>query len=399
MALEGTIKEFGLADIFQLIGLQKKTGILFLKGEDESVYIHFEDGMVVKAEESRKRPKYLTGHILVNRGKVTEDKLNEALDAQKSTGQKIGGMLIGMGIITKDDLREVLSFQMSETIYKVFRWKGGDYKFDQERVDYDRDTIVPISSEHILMDGVRMLDEWPIIDKKLPSYDIVLAKKEGAPNADEESEEGDIFSAEGEKDKKRGVLGKDAKSVLALIDGRKSIYEILDYSRLGEFDTCKTLLDLLEKSLVVKTGARPEIMSEPVFHQPAAPAAKSLPAYADKLPFIFAVLAIILIIVQVTGTRKIMSANASGIESLKTPFDVNEVELIWHNSVLHYMDYGTYPESVKVLEQLDYIHSDDVKDPWGTQINIALNDKGGVSISSAGPDRKFGTTDDISTRP
>jgi hypothetical protein len=76
MALEGTIKEFGLADIFQLIGLQKKTGILFLKGIDNTINIHFEDGMVVKTEDSQKRPKYLFGNILISRGKITKDKVS-----------------------------------------------------------------------------------------------------------------------------------------------------------------------------------------------------------------------------------------------------------------------------------------------------------------------------------
>ena len=44
MALEGTIKDFGLPDIFQLIGLQRKTGLLTLTNEkdEESVIITFE---------------------------------------------------------------------------------------------------------------------------------------------------------------------------------------------------------------------------------------------------------------------------------------------------------------------------------------------------------------------
>ena len=37
MALEGTIKDFGLPDIFQLIGLQRKTGHLTLSNDKESV--------------------------------------------------------------------------------------------------------------------------------------------------------------------------------------------------------------------------------------------------------------------------------------------------------------------------------------------------------------------------
>ncbi|MFQ5768578.1 MAG: DUF4388 domain-containing protein, partial [Acidobacteriota bacterium] len=42
MALEGTLRDFSLADIFQLIGLQRKTGLLTLKGPDDTVTIPFE---------------------------------------------------------------------------------------------------------------------------------------------------------------------------------------------------------------------------------------------------------------------------------------------------------------------------------------------------------------------
>ena len=47
MALEGTIKDFGLADILQLIGIQRKTGILVLEREGENVELKFLDGNVV----------------------------------------------------------------------------------------------------------------------------------------------------------------------------------------------------------------------------------------------------------------------------------------------------------------------------------------------------------------
>ena len=55
MALEGTLRDFSLADIFQLIGLQRKTGILTLTSETESITVTFENGMVVMADSSSKR--------------------------------------------------------------------------------------------------------------------------------------------------------------------------------------------------------------------------------------------------------------------------------------------------------------------------------------------------------
>ena len=50
MALSGTLKDFGIADILQLIGQQTKTGQLHLKAKDQEVHIAFKDGNIVRAE-------------------------------------------------------------------------------------------------------------------------------------------------------------------------------------------------------------------------------------------------------------------------------------------------------------------------------------------------------------
>ena len=42
MALSGTLKDFALPDIFQLIGMQRKTGLLTLESDRETVSVVFE---------------------------------------------------------------------------------------------------------------------------------------------------------------------------------------------------------------------------------------------------------------------------------------------------------------------------------------------------------------------
>lgn len=393
MALEGTIKEFGLADIFQLIGLQKKTGVLFLKGAEGTINIHFEDGMVVKVENSRMSPRYLTGNILINRGKINDTQLRDALEIQKSTGQKVGQALIGQGLINKDELRDALNHQMCENIYSAFRWKGGDYKFYQDKVDYDRNTIVPINFENILMDGVRLMDEWPRIEKKLPSQDAVL-KKAAVHESHEDSEAGeeDIFaSGDG---KKAGSLSKEASSIIRMVDGRVSIYEIIESSSLGEFDTCKAIVELLDKGYVVKTGDRPQILSEP---EPSEPVTRE-PLNLQYAPIAFMVLSLLLVVFQATGTRKIMSAGVTGLVELKTPFALNQVKRVYDNSVLYYFDFGSYPESVDKLVQLDYVSGSDIVDPWGGKLQI-VNSPDCTVVLSGGPDKTLNTPDDITSNP
>jgi len=56
----------------------------------------------------------LLGQVLMESGMVTIDEINEALDVQKSSGQKLGDVLIGLGIITQEELQMALDFQRDD---------------------------------------------------------------------------------------------------------------------------------------------------------------------------------------------------------------------------------------------------------------------------------------------
>src|SRR6266851_5398821 len=128
MALEGTIKDFGLPDIFQLIGLQRKTGILTLTA-NESVTVTFENGMVVMADSSSKRLEDRLGNVLVKQGKLSKERLEEALTTQKQTLQRLGHVLTTQSYITQKDLKDAIQVQVSQIVFKVFRWRDGEYHF------------------------------------------------------------------------------------------------------------------------------------------------------------------------------------------------------------------------------------------------------------------------------
>jgi hypothetical protein len=71
--------------------------------------------------------------------------------------------------LSPEDLKRALKLQTLEAVYRLFRWKEGRYTFDQLPVSYPKEYLEPISTEHILMEGVRRLDEWPYIERKIPT--------------------------------------------------------------------------------------------------------------------------------------------------------------------------------------------------------------------------------------
>lgn len=262
MALEGTIKDFGLPDIFQLIGLQRKTGTLTLQSDKEEVTVTFENGMVVMADSSAKRLEDRLGHVLVKQGKLSAQRLEEALQTQKATLQRLGHILVTSNAITAKDLRDALQVQVSQIVFKVFRWRDGEYLFaPTDAVDYDRDNFSPMSADFILMEGIRMVDEWPIIEKKIPSMDLVfrpvvdhalIEVVEG--NEPSEPTFGSLTDTKRPTASSKIRLSQQEENIFRKVDGTRTVQNIIDSTGLPEFETCRTLFDLLNRNLISTAG-------------------------------------------------------------------------------------------------------------------------------------------------
>lgn len=252
MALKGTLKDFSLADIFQLIGIQRKTGVLTLKDKDKVVTVSFVDGSVVAAESQHRRLEDRIGTVLVKTGRITGEQLQDALKIQKETLNRLGNVLVDKGLIDVDALRDALQIQITQTIYRLFRWQRGEYDFSQEtRVDYDKKFVVPLSAESVLMEGARILDEWPMIEKGIRSFstvyrradvEIAAAPQDGSTAAEEA--EGAI------------TLNEEEHVVHALVDGKRTVQEVVEHSLFGEFETCRILYELINRHLLEEVRTR-----------------------------------------------------------------------------------------------------------------------------------------------
>src|SRR5512146_49894 len=137
MGLEGTLRVFSLNDIFQVLGLQRKSGVLTVEGEDDTVTISFLGGQVVSAESAAKRLDNRIGSLLVRAGRITQEQLDALLQVQTETQQRLGFLLIRDRLVTPQDLREALRLQIFRIVFSAFRWADGRFRFTQEGpIDY-----------------------------------------------------------------------------------------------------------------------------------------------------------------------------------------------------------------------------------------------------------------------
>lgn len=375
MALEGTLRDFSLADIFQLIGLQRKTGVLTLRGKDDTVTVTFLDGKVVGADSLNRRLENRLGTVLMKTGFLNQDQLNRALEIQKETLQRLGFILTHYGIISQESLREAINLQIMQVVYRLFRWKDGDYHFSQETtIEYDRDNVTPISAESILMEGARMIDEWPIIEKRIRSYDMLFRKKltdqeivvVGADEADEVE-----FDGHAAAKKRKGFtdsirISQEEKSIYDLVDGTMTVGDIVEVSRLSEFDTNKALYELLTRDLIeeVRGQSAAAIIAQttPVDEIEVAETPVPLP-----LVVVLVVLALTSVVTSIKNPLNAFHPLTGGLSSIvetRKAISAQRIEAIG-NAIEKYNDvHGRMPEHLDQLAPY-YISKDLLRDPWG----------------------------------
>jgi len=260
VALKGTLKDFGIAEILQLIGQQAKSGVLHLESRDDVIHITMAEGNVVRAESAGRKAREKLGTLLVRAELITTQELESALDIQKRTLRRLGDILVELGTVTLEDLREMTALQTTETVYKLFHWKSGTYAFEAGEVEWDPATVTPLRAESVLMEGFRQVDEWPLVRKKITSMAMTFERLRALePERKKPLREEEVDSAlgaldalggpeeleDGDSDRADLAVGRNERRVYELAIEGRPVATIVDLSRLGEFETCKALQNLL----------------------------------------------------------------------------------------------------------------------------------------------------------
>ena len=248
MALQGTLKDFSITEIIQLIGQQLKTGVLKIRRGKDLVEIHFVDGMIVHVFSNYRGKKDLIGEILVKAQLITEEQLERVLKIQKDTLKYLGEILVEFQLLTKDDVLKVISTQIYETIYDLFWWEDGNFNFDLKLVESYKKIPFALSTEQVLLNILRMVDEWSEIEKKVSSPHLVFKRVLTL--------EGKSVDALSPQSYMKEKLTSEQELIYNLVDGTRTVQEIIDRSLLGKFNASETLVDLSEMGLIEVGGVR-----------------------------------------------------------------------------------------------------------------------------------------------
>ncbi|MEW6614745.1 MAG: polysaccharide biosynthesis tyrosine autokinase [Thermodesulfobacteriota bacterium] len=151
---EGKLEEYGLKDLFKLIEVQGKTGVLTVNADDDTISVSFDSGRIVNADWGTRPEDKKLGILLIKSGKVTEGQLKEGLLRQKQASQPLGYILLNMGFINIEDLKGLLKLQIDETLRHLLNWKKGQFNFqNRESIEFSNEfRDLSLSDQHLIQE-------------------------------------------------------------------------------------------------------------------------------------------------------------------------------------------------------------------------------------------------------
>jgi Domain of unknown function (DUF4388)/Type II secretion system (T2SS), protein G len=363
MALTGTLKDFGIAEILQLIGQQSKSGVLHLKARADEIHVVMWNGSVVSAEYAGRRAHDKLGSLLVRADLISPEQLEEALGEQKRTLRRLGDILVELGMVTKDQLREMTALQTTQTLYKLFHWKSGTYAFEPREVTFDRETVSPLRCESVLMEGYRTIDEWPMVRRKITSPEMTFERLKDLDPATQRGE------GRGARDGESAALGRNEWRVYELAVPGATVERIADRSRLGEFEASKALFNLV--NLGVLRGLSPSHRS----------AASEVEAYArgwrervrrgtaGAVATVAIAVALAALVLLVTAGGAYGRASPRLLDDNRTQRFVSryQVERLRAALEVYRVENGAYPPGLDALVETGLASPRDLRYPWSQE--------------------------------
>jgi len=238
MSLSGNLKTVAFPDILQLLSTGKKTGVLEIRTKSRQKEVAFKDGSVIYASSVNSHEDLL-GQMLLKRGKISKTDLERAISLHKQTGRQMGTTLVDMNLFDKEEVAICLKLQIEETVYNLFSWSEGDFIFHEGKTPQNASFFIELNTMNVIMEGTRRIDEWLEIQKVLPPDDVLLR-----------------LASNPKVNRDELTISIDEFRLLSLINGERTLPELVDLSPMGEFVTYRAMYRLVISKLIEVAGRR-----------------------------------------------------------------------------------------------------------------------------------------------
>ena len=229
----GDIAAIPLAEILQLLQLQRQTGVIRVSNARSAVTIYIRQGLIDLVQSRGASEEYRLGRYFVEQGAVTRDELDEVLSTKVAGGQLIGEALVDSGHVTKEARIAALAKQSSELVYDVLRWPYGRFSYTREPFRLEAEEAkLGLGIAGLVLEGFRRVDEWRLMEGTINFDQVVYV---------------DPVAVESLGDDK---LTRTDKLVLAAVDGMRTVNEVIKESSVSSFDAIKAVYQFLQSRVI-----------------------------------------------------------------------------------------------------------------------------------------------------
>jgi hypothetical protein len=190
--------------------------------------VYFREGAVTGASSDDGRQAL--ARRLVGSAAVGDDALAAAVERAANEGIGIGRALNDAGAVDGDLLRAMVSEQAVDAVFDFLRWADGDFSFSIDEPGPD-DIGVTLGVEDLVNEARGRLESWEHACRVIPSPDTVLVLPVSV-NEDPQ-------------------LSRAEWSLLALVDGRRTVADLVMLAGRGDFAVVSALATMVERELLV----------------------------------------------------------------------------------------------------------------------------------------------------
>lgn len=248
--MQGSLSEFRLAELLQLVAVQQKTGLLRLTRGKQLVTFYFDHGVLIATRDRRHSTFDPLLDYLTNVGWIQPEMGAFLRTRMETSKEDLADVLLGERFLTELELDQVLDDLAQELVHLTFGWREGTYNFigGDEAIAGLRHKI-GLKIDSALMEAARRADEWPRLLEKLPGPDTIL-DLERAPDTS---------------------FGERGYALLAQLVGPTRLGDLVRRARLSEFETYEVVSQAVEAGvvhIVERPSAPPARRVETSPHEP-----------------------------------------------------------------------------------------------------------------------------------
>ena len=262
MALKGDFETLFLASILQLLCNDGKTGVLSVTNGENQTEVYLQEGAIIYASGSQKEQRL--GHLLTRHKYISPAQLEESLTAANAQGEALGKVLVDKGYISNSVLKKIVRTQAENLLFSMLLWEQGQFEYQDQSLHLEGLMIARLNTMKIIMEATRRIDEMSVLAKQIPNDRLLFQL---SPKS---------------HDQEDLKLNSIEWHILALVDGIRTVREIIDQSGEDEFSVYKALYSLISSGLIEK---RRDAIPPPV--TAATEVVSILNLYLDVLQIIY----------------------------------------------------------------------------------------------------------------